>query len=227
MEFKYTELVCHIRHLLVVNGSFIILSKLRSASGMFCNHSMEFEEKFRPLVLPKSSCLFHQIFTVMFSELGLRSRHVYHEMSPWASLMNFRKRINPTVIGLNGFYKHLLRALTHVRSRRISVSIVSGYGLDDREIQIRPPEQTKDFSSNLCFQIGSGAHPASCPMGTGGPFPGGKARPGRDADHSPHLVLRSWMSRSYTTSPSCASIGVLWGCFTSTFLLTRVTLLFV
>jgi hypothetical protein len=28
-------------------------------------------------------------------------------------------------------------------------------------------------------------------MGTGGPFPGGKARPGRDADHSPHLVPRS------------------------------------
>jgi hypothetical protein len=34
-------------------------------------------------------------------------------------------------------------------------------------------------------QIGSGAHPASCTMGTGGPFPGGKERPGRDADHSP------------------------------------------
>jgi hypothetical protein len=30
-----------------------------------------------------------------------------------------------------------------------------------------------------------GAHPTSCTMGTGGPFPGGKARPGRDADHSP------------------------------------------
>jgi hypothetical protein len=29
------------------------------------------------------------------------------------------------------------------------------------------------------------ARPASCPMGTGGSFPGGKARPGRDADHSP------------------------------------------
>jgi len=28
-------------------------------------------------------------------------------------------------------------------------------------------------------------------MGIGGPFPGGKARPGRDADHSPHLVPRS------------------------------------
>jgi hypothetical protein len=36
-----------------------------------------------------------------------------------------------------------------------------------------------------CVQTGSGAHPASYPMGTGGSFPGGKARPGRDADHSP------------------------------------------
>jgi hypothetical protein len=32
---------------------------------------------------------------------------------------------------------------------------------------------------------GSEAHPASCTMGTGGPIPGGKARSGRDADHSP------------------------------------------
>jgi hypothetical protein len=37
----------------------------------------------------------------------------------------------------------------------------------------------------IYFQTGSGVHPASCTMGTGDPFPGGKARPGRDADHSP------------------------------------------
>jgi hypothetical protein len=66
-----------------------------------------------------------------------------------------------------------------------SVSIVSGYGLDDRAIEIRPSAGAKDFSSSLCVQTGSGAHPASCTMGTGGPFPGSKARPGRDADHSP------------------------------------------
>jgi hypothetical protein len=42
----------------------------------------------------------------------------------------------------------------------------------------------KDFSSSLCVQTGSGAHPASGTMGIGGPFPGGKARPERDADHS-------------------------------------------
>jgi hypothetical protein len=91
---------------------------------------------------------------------------------------------------------------------------VSGYGLDDRAIQGRSPEEEKDFSSDLCVQTGSGAHPASCSMGTGDPLPGGKVRPGRDADHSPDLVLRSRMSRSYTSSRPCTAIGVLWDCFT-------------
>jgi hypothetical protein len=54
-----------------------------------------------------------------------------------------------------------------------------------------PRQRPKDFSSILCIQTGSGAHPASCTMGTGGPFPETKARPGREADHSPHLVPRS------------------------------------
>jgi hypothetical protein len=62
---------------------------------------------------------------------------------------------------------------------------VSGYGLDNREIEVRSLAEAKDFSSSLCVQTGSEAHPASCTMGTGGPFPGGKAQPGRDADHSP------------------------------------------
>jgi hypothetical protein len=73
----------------------------------------------------------------------------------------------------------------NVRSRVSSGSIVSDYGLDDRAIGIRFPAGAKDFSCSLCVQTGSGAHPASCPMGTGGPFPGGKAQQGRDADHSP------------------------------------------
>jgi hypothetical protein len=61
---------------------------------------------------------------------------------------------------------------------------VSDYGLHDRAIEVRSQAGAKDFSSDLCVQTGSGAHPASCTMGTGGPFPGGKPRPGRDADHS-------------------------------------------
>jgi hypothetical protein len=52
---------------------------------------------------------------------------------------------------------------------------VSDYGLNDRAIGVRSPAGAKDFSSNLCAQTGSEAHPASCTMGTGGPFPGGKS----------------------------------------------------
>jgi hypothetical protein len=50
---------------------------------------------------------------------------------------------------------------------------------------VRSPTEAEDFPSILCVQTGSGAHPASYTVGTGGSFPGGKARPGRDADHSP------------------------------------------
>jgi hypothetical protein len=97
---------------------------------------------------------------------------------------------------------------THWMSRISSGSIVSDYGLDNRAIGVRSPAGAKDFDSSLCVQTGSGAHPASCTMGTGGPFPGGKARPGRDADHSPPLVPRSRMSRSYTSSPPKRLHGV-------------------
>jgi hypothetical protein len=78
---------------------------------------------------------------------------------------------------------------------------VSDYGLDVRAIGVRSPAGAEDFSSSLCVQTGSGAHPASCTMGTGGPFPGGKARPGRDVDHSPPSSAEV-VSRSFTSSPS-------------------------
>jgi hypothetical protein len=82
-----------------------------------------------------------------------------------------------------------------------SVSIVSGYGLDDRAIEVRSPAGAKDFSYNLCVQTGSGAHPASYPMGTGVISPGLKRDLGVTLSiHSP-LVPRSRMSRSYTSSP--------------------------
>jgi hypothetical protein len=94
----------------------------------------------------------------------------------------------------------------NVGSRVSSGSIVSDYGLGDRAIGVRSPAGAKYFSSSTCFQTGAGAHTASCPMGTGGPFPGGKAQPMRDADASPHLVPRSKMSRgsiSHISSGGC------------------------
>jgi hypothetical protein len=79
----------------------------------------------------------------------------------------------------------MLGLYDYIWSRVSSGSIVSDYGLDDREIGVRSPAGAEDFSSSLCVQTGSGAHPACCTMSTGGPFPGSKTRPGRDADHSP------------------------------------------
>jgi hypothetical protein len=70
-------------------------------------------------------------------------------------------------------------------NRASSGSIVSGYRLDDWAIEDRSPAGAKDFYCSLCVQTGSGAHSASCTVDTGDPFPEGKARPGRDADHSP------------------------------------------
>jgi hypothetical protein len=62
------------------------------------------------------------------------------------------------------------------------VSIVSDYGWTARA---RSPTEAEDFSSNLCVQTGSRAHPASYVMGIGGSFPERKAWLGPDAYHSP------------------------------------------
>jgi hypothetical protein len=64
---------------------------------------------------------------------------------------------------------------------------------------VRSSAEGKDFSSNLCVQTSSETHPASYSMDTGGPSPRGKAWPGRDADHSPHLAPKS-RTRSYISS---------------------------
>jgi hypothetical protein len=99
----------------------------------------------------------------------------------------------------NGSYFMDLYAVS--RSRGCSVSIVSGYGLADRAIELRSPAGAKDFSSILCVQTGSGAHPASCTMSTGGPFPGAKRGRGVTLTTHPHPVPRSRMSRNYISSP--------------------------
>jgi hypothetical protein len=66
-----------------------------------------------------------------------------------------------------------------------SVSIVSGYGLDDRAIEVRSPAEARDFSSNLLCPARLWGPPSLLYNGYRGPFPGGKAQPGRNADNSP------------------------------------------
>jgi hypothetical protein len=62
---------------------------------------------------------------------------------------------------------------------------VSDYWLDDREIGVRSPAGAKNFSFILCVETGSGATHPHVQWVPGVLSPGVKARPGRDADHSP------------------------------------------
>jgi hypothetical protein len=93
--------------------------------------------------------------------------------------------------------------------------------MDDRAIQVRSPAEAKDFSSNLWVHTGSGAHVASCPMSTGVLSPGVKRGRGVTLTTHPYLVPRSWMSRSYTSSPlplhRCV-VGLLCFCFRETWM---------
>jgi hypothetical protein len=49
------------------------------------------------------------------------------------------------------------------------------YGLDEGGSRLRFSAGTGNFSLHQRVQNGSGAHPASYPMGIRGSFPGGKA----------------------------------------------------
>jgi hypothetical protein len=62
----------------------------------------------------------------------------------------------------------------NVKSHDSSVGIALGYGLDNRGSRVRFPTGVGKFSLHHRVQSGSGAHPASYPMGTMGSFPGGK-----------------------------------------------------
>jgi hypothetical protein len=66
-----------------------------------------------------------------------------------------------------------------------SVSIVSGYRLDDPANEVRSPAEAKGFFLYTLCSDRLWGPPSLLYKGTGVPFPGGKARPGRDAYHSP------------------------------------------
>jgi hypothetical protein len=90
-----------------------------------------------------------------------------------------------------------------IRSRESAVSIATGYGLNDRGVGVRVPLGARIFLFFRVIQIGSWAHPASYPTGTGGSFPGGKAA-GREAHHSPPTNAEVKETWTYTSPPPYA-----------------------
>jgi hypothetical protein len=78
-----------------------------------------------------------------------------------------------------------------------AVGIAASYGLDNQRIGVRVPVG-QEFSLLYAVQTGSGAHPASYPMGKAALSPGIK-RPGRETDHSPPTsseVKKTWVYTS-------------------------------
>jgi hypothetical protein len=70
----------------------------------------------------------------------------------------------------------------------------------DWTTRVRSRQWQRIFFSSVCVQISWG--PLSLLFNWyQRSFPGGKARPGRDADHSPLLLSRSRMSRRYISCP--------------------------
>jgi hypothetical protein len=76
-------------------------------------------------------------------------------------------------------YVHVTHYLTLHKERNLKKGNENMSLIEIAQSRFDPQQRRKDFFCNL------GAHPASCTLGTVGCFPGTKARPGHDADHSP------------------------------------------
>jgi hypothetical protein len=108
------------------------------------------------------------------------------------------RELNPGHPAQSQFLYVLKLYKLNYRSQGSSVSIVSDYRLEDRG---SIPAEAKDFSSSLCVQTSSEAHPAAYPMGTGGSLAGVQRGRGVMLTTHPSLVPRSRMSGIYTSSP--------------------------
>jgi hypothetical protein len=102
--------------------------------------------------------------------------------------------------------KYVLKLYSSLyKSRDSSVGIALGYGLNDRGSRVRFPVRAGNFSLHHRVQNGSGAHPASYPMGNRGSSLRVK-RPVCEADHSPPSSAegKEWVEL-YIHSPNMPS----------------------
>jgi hypothetical protein len=98
---------------------------------------------------------------------------------PWICLYNFHSSVYSVWAGrltvLELYMCVCVCVCVCVKSRHSSVGIALGYGLDYRGSSVRFPAGAENFPLHHRVQNGSGAHPASYPIGTRGCIPGGKA----------------------------------------------------
>jgi hypothetical protein len=83
-----------------------------------------------------------------------------------------------SAVGSSETFVNIFNITRHInpeKSRNSSVGIALGYGLDDRGSRVRFSAEAGNFSLHYHVQNGSGAQPASYPVGTRDSFPGVKA----------------------------------------------------
>jgi ankyrin repeat protein len=73
------------------------------------------------------------------------------------------------------FGSYFVSCSIFIKSRGSSIGIALGYDLDDRDSRVRFPAGAGELPLYHRVQNGSGAHPASYTVGTGGSFTGDKA----------------------------------------------------
>jgi hypothetical protein len=115
-----------------------------------------------------------------------------------------------TAVSFQSFPVHHKQICHSQRAVKITqfIQIVLGYGLEDRGSRIRFPAGAGNYALHHRVQNGSGSHPTSHPMGTGGSFSGVK-RPGSEADHSPPSSAEVKNAWSYTSTPPICLHGVV------------------
>jgi hypothetical protein len=109
--------------------------------------------------------------------------------------------------------ERLEREVVHTSTCSVDVvktsrAVEAGFQTLISESRVRFPTGAGDFSLHHRIQNGSGAHPASYPMGTSGSFHGVK-QPEREADHSPPSSVEVKNAWSYTSTPPVRLHGVV------------------
>jgi hypothetical protein len=146
---------------------------------------------------------------IIFSVRMLHSRHAKrYSIDDWVCQHAERFKKHWCVV-----YCYIYRKWAHdVWAGQLS--IVSGYWLDDRAIEIWYPVEAKGFFLLSCVSrpaLGSTQPPVQWVPGV--LSPGLKRGRGVTLTTQPHLVPRSRMSRSYTPLPPSAFVAYSWTAF--------------